>query len=139
MIIIPGIFNSRIIVLEKDYKKGNDSIFAHPEIFFNNLFNVNKKFSGCTKIEPLPYDKYAYYTYLSLNSSLEAKFWMFLSFLSMINLTFWKNEAVTAGGCFRSRTSAGSAETMHITWSLHSAVKQHSQSLQSIRPSAIIS
>ena len=53
----------------------------------------------------------------------------------MRNLTLWKNEAVTLGGCLRSRTSTGSLLTRHIKCSAHAECVQHSLSEQSSIPS----
>src|SRR3989442_1778663 len=53
----------------------------------------------------------------------------------MRNLTLWKKEEVTEGGCFRSRTSTGSFAVMHIKWSRQLGSSQHSESEQSAIPS----
>ena len=42
---------------------------------------------------------------------------------------------MTAGGCLVSRTSTGSLDIMHMTWSLQTGDQQQSESEQSSRPS----
>lgn len=59
-------------------------------------------------------------------------------FSSIRNLTRWKNDAVTEGGCFRKSTSTGSFDDKHIMCSEHTLCEQHSLSEQSINPSAAI-
>lgn len=73
------------------------------------------------------------FTHLSLYSSLWAYDWTLSS--SIKNLTRWWNEAVTDGGCLRSRTSTGSLDDKHIMCSAHTGCEQHSLSEQSIMPS----
>ena len=42
---------------------------------------------------------------------------------------------MTAGGCLRRRTSTGSLDSIHITWSIQAFEEQHSESEQSTKPS----
>lgn len=72
-------------------------------------------------------------THLSLYSSLCA--YDCTLFSSIKNLTRWKKEAVTDGGCLRSSTSTGSFDERHMMCSVQTGVKQHSLSEQSIMPS----
>lgn len=72
-------------------------------------------------------------THLSLYSSLCA--YDCTLFSSIRNLTRWKNEAVTDGGCLRSSTSTGSFDDRHMMCSEHTLCEQHSLSEQSIIPS----
>ena len=52
-----------------------------------------------------------------------------------MNLIFWKNEAVEAGGCLCNKMSMGLATVAHNWLDLHTAASQHSGSWQSISPS----
>lgn len=54
----------------------------------------------------------------------------------MMNLIFWKKEAVAAGGCRCSRMSLGCGTVEHSGLERHSGLPQHSGSSQSVRPSA---
>lgn len=72
-------------------------------------------------------------TYLSLYSSLCA--YDCTPFSSIKNLTRWKNDAVTDGGCLRSKTSTGSLDVIHMMCWAQTGCEQHSLSEQSINPS----
>ena len=100
-------------VLRKDWVRGSTSIRLIIQFSFNN--NNNN------------------ITYLSLKA-------VFLAYRcrdpsSMINLIFWKNEAVEAGGCRCNKISIGLATVAHNWLPLQTDSSQHSGSWQSINPS----
>ncbi len=72
-------------------------------------------------------------SYLSLNAVFLAYLWRDPS--SMMNLIFWKKEAVEEGGCLWSKMSIGRATVVHSWLFLQTGLSQHSGSSQSVKPS----